>query len=116
MDATRRGETDDWCPVRAAQRLLGPKWPPVIAHRLLRGGPMGFSELDRAIDGISAKVLSDNLDVMAEAGLVERTVVSEKPFRVEYDLTEFGETLRPVVGAIHEWGEAHLSPGDAVGN
>jgi DNA-binding HxlR family transcriptional regulator len=116
MNATRRGATDDWCPIRAAQRLLGPKWPPVIVHRLLREGPMGFSELDRAIEGISAKVLSDNLDVMAEAGLVERTVVSEKPFRVEYDLTEFGETLRPVVETIHEWGTTHLSPEDAAEN
>lgn len=74
---------------------------------------MGFNELNRAVDGISAKVVSDNLDAMAEPGLIDRTVVSEKPFRVEYALTPRGESLRPVVEVLYVWGETHLSPEDA---
>lgn len=114
MSTNDAGSAADWCPIRATQRLLGPKWPPVIVHRLLHGGPMGFSDLDRAVDGISAKVLSDNLDAMAEAGLVDRTVVSEKPFRVEYALTPRGESLRPVVEVLYAWGETHLAPDGAA--
>ncbi|MEF8908350.1 MAG: helix-turn-helix domain-containing protein, partial [Haloarculaceae archaeon] len=83
---------------------------PVIVHRLLEGGPQGFNALQESVDGISSKVLSDSLDDLEDAGLVDRAIISEKPFRVEYSLTERGADLEPVVEAMREWGQRHLMP------
>lgn len=96
---------DEWDAVAAVARLVGRKWHAVVLHRLLARGPLGFNELARSIEGISHKVLSNCLDDLEAKGLVTRRVVSESPYRVEYDLTEVGETLEPVIGAMEEWGE-----------
>jgi DNA-binding HxlR family transcriptional regulator len=87
----------DWCPITTTASLIGKKWHPVIVHRLLENGPLGFNALKEEVDGISSKVLSDSLEDMEEKGLVIRTIVSEKPFRVEYSLTEYGHTLTPTL-------------------
>jgi len=101
---------EDWCAVTATASLIGKKWHPVIVARLLDRGPLGFNALKEAVDGISSKVLSDSLDDLEENGIVDRTVVSEKPFRVEYSLTERGEDLAPVIDAMRDWGQDHLVP------
>ncbi|MFB6131311.1 MAG: winged helix-turn-helix transcriptional regulator [Salinigranum sp.] len=101
-----------WCPVTATARLLDKRWHLVIVHRLLAEGPLGFNALEAAVDGISSKVLSDSLDDLEAKSLVDRTVVSEKPFRVEYSLTPLGASLEPVVASLFDWGEAHLRPAD----
>jgi DNA-binding HxlR family transcriptional regulator len=101
---------DEWCPITTTATLIGKKWHPVIVHRLLESGPLGFNALKTEVDGISSKVLSDSLSDMEEATLVEREIVSEKPFRVEYSLTERGRDLRPVIEAMREWGSEHLVP------
>lgn len=103
---------EDWCAVTATASLIGKKWHPVIVDRLLKNGPLGFNALKDAVGGISSKVLSDSLDDLAERGIVTRSVVSEKPFRVEYSLTDRGEDLAPVIAAMREWGEAHLVPAE----
>jgi len=100
---------EEWCPVTTTSSLIGKKWHPVIIHRLLDNGPCGFNELKNAVDGISSKVLSDSLDDLVENKLVERRVLSEKPVRVEYSLTEHGESLKPVIFAMRDWGLEHLS-------
>jgi DNA-binding HxlR family transcriptional regulator len=106
---------EDWCPITATATILGRKWHPVIVHRLLTEGPLGFNALKDAVDGISSKVLSDSLENLEEHGLVVRDIVSEKPFRVEYSLTERGESLEPVITEMKSWGEDHLSaPEDAT--
>lgn len=111
-DATDRLEVwcagEDWCPVTTTATLIGKKWHPVIVHRLLDGGPSGFSELEANVDGISSKVLSDSLDDLQEKRLVSRKVVSEKPFRVEYSLTDHGESLEPVIVEMRNWGLEHI--------
>jgi DNA-binding HxlR family transcriptional regulator len=99
---------DEWCAVTATATLIGKKWHPVIVHRLLEHGPLGFNALKAEVDGISSKVLSDSLDDLEETGLIERSIISEKPFRVEYSLTERGTDLRPVIEAMAEWGQTHL--------
>jgi Predicted transcriptional regulators len=99
---------DEWCPITTTATLIGKKWHPVIIHRLLEGGPMGFNALKQEADGVSSKVLSDSLSDLEESTLVEREVVSEKPFRVEYSLTGSGRDLRPVIEAMAEWGTEHL--------
>lgn len=88
--------------------LLGRKWHLVILHELLTEGAMGFGELKGDIDRISSKVLSDSLDRLeSEHDLVERRIVSEKPVRVEYAMTDRGRELAPIVDRIHEWGIEH---------
>lgn len=100
----------DWCPITATATLIGKKWHPVIIHRLLENGASGFNELQNEVDGISSKVLSESLNDLEANGLVDRTVVEEKPVRVRYSLTDSGESLERVVLALAEWGDEHLEP------
>jgi len=100
---------EEWCPVTTTATLIGKKWHPVIVHRLLEHGPSGFNELQENVDGISSKVLSDSLDDLEENSLVEREIISEKPFRVQYSLTDHGESLQPVIEAMRDWGKEHLT-------
>ena len=100
----------EWCPITTTAGLIGKKWHPVIVHRLIESGPLGFNALKGEVDGISSKVLSDSLEDLEEKTLVNRTIVSEKPFRVEYSLTDRGESLKPVIQAMDEWGRQHLQP------
>jgi len=101
---------DEWCPVTATATLIGKKWHPVIIDRLLTAGPMGFNALKEEVDGISSKVLSDSLSDLEESHLVEREIISEKPFRVEYSLTERGQALEPVIESMRAWGQEFLLP------
>ncbi|MFB6071469.1 MAG: winged helix-turn-helix transcriptional regulator [Halobacterium sp.] len=103
---------EGWCSITATASLVGKKWHPVIIHRLLSEGALGFNALQEKVDGISSKVLSESLDDLEEKQIVSRTIVSEKPVRVEYSLTELGESLEPVVMSLREWGEQHLDPVD----
>jgi len=100
---------EEWCPVTTTASLIGKKWHPVIVHRLLEHGPSGFNELQENVDGISSKVLSDSLDDLEENQLVEREIISEKPFRVHYSLSEYGEALQPVIYAMRDWGMEYLT-------
>jgi DNA-binding HxlR family transcriptional regulator len=94
----------------AMANVLGRKWHLVVLHQLLTQGEMGFSELQRDVDRISSKVLSDTLDRLeTEHGLVERRIVSEKPIRVEYATTDRGRALEPIVDRIHDWGLEHAT-------
>ena len=100
---------EEWCPITTTAALIGKKWHPVLVHRLLEHGPSGFNELKENVDGISSKVLSDSLEDLQENGLVNREVISEQPFRVQYSLTERGASLESVINAMREWGQSHLT-------
>lgn len=113
MDVWCSGE--EWCPVSSTAALLGRKWHPVILHRLLRNGPSGFNELKNAVDSVSSKVLSDSLDDLENCGLVDRTIVNEKPVRVEYSLTDTGASLEPLLSEMERWGNEHLAPPSGEG-
>ena len=67
--------------------------------------PWRFNELKKSLDGISQKVLTDSLRSMEDDGIIIRTVYPEVPPRVEYALSELGETMRPILDAMQEWGE-----------
>lgn len=99
---------DDWCTVTCTAHLIGKKWHPVIVHRLLEFGPLGFNALKEKIEGISSTVLSNSLEDLEESGLVNRDIVNKKPFRVSYSLTEQGEQLAPVIESMAVWGESYL--------
>lgn len=101
-----------WCPVTTTATLIGKKWHPVIIHRLLEHGPSGFNELKENVDGISSKVLSDSLEDLGEKQLVHREIVSEKPVRVQYSLTDHGKSLEPVIESMRDWGLEYLTVPD----
>jgi DNA-binding HxlR family transcriptional regulator len=103
---------EEWCPVTTTAALIGKKWHPVIIHRLLKYGPSGFNELKENVDGISSKVLSDSLEDLEEKQLVNRDIVSEKPFRVQYSLTDSGQSLEPVIHTMRDWGVEHITEPD----
>lgn len=99
---------DEWCPMIAASVVLGRKWHPVIVHRLLEDDPLGFGVLESRIQGISGKVLSESLTDLEEKGLVDRTVVDEKPVSVEYSLSPHGRALADAIDELHQWGRDYL--------
>ncbi|TYL37927.1 transcriptional regulator [Natronococcus pandeyae] len=101
---------EDWCPITSTATLIGKKWHTVVLHRLLANGPLGFNALKEEVGGISSKVLSDVLEDLEAKRLVDREIVSEKPVRVEYSLTELGESLESVIQEMAAWGEEHLMP------
>lgn len=94
------------CPVETTAQLIGSKWRLLIMRDLL-SGPKRFGELKRSVGNISQKVLTSNLRDMEARGLVVRRVYPEVPPRVEYLLTETGESLRPIIEAMWTWGETY---------
>lgn len=95
------------CPVATTVGLIGNKWKLLILRNLLVA-PNRFTDLKKGIDGISQKVLTDNLRKMEQDGLVIRTVYPEVPPKVEYKLSELGESLRPIIKSMEEWGNEFL--------
>ncbi len=92
------------CPVATTVQMIGSKWKLLILRNLLNR-PWRFNELQRDLDGISQKVLTDSLRSMEADGLVTRTVYPEVPPRVEYALSELGQSLEPIIDAMKIWGE-----------
>lgn len=94
------------CPVATTLMLIGNKWKIFIIQQLM-DRPFRFSELRRAIPGISEKVLTDNLRAMEKDGLITRTVFPEVPPRTEYALSELGNTMRPIIESMATWGTCY---------
>ena len=94
------------CPVATTVELIGSKWKLLIMRNLLVR-PWRFNELRRDLEGISQKVLTDSLRSMEEDGIVTRTVYPEVPPRVEYALSQMGESMRPIIKAMEDWGIAY---------
>ena len=91
------------CPVATTVALIGSKWKLLIMRNLL-ARPWRFNELKKDLDGISQKVLTDSLRSMEADGIITRTVYPEVPPRVEYALSELGESMRPIIKAMEIWG------------
>ena len=91
------------CPVETTLLMIGEKWK-VLILRDLMDGKKRFGELKKSIGSVSQKVLTANLRDMEACGLVHRKVYAEVPPRVEYSLTETGNSLRPVLDAMTQWG------------
>lgn len=94
------------CPVATTVALIGSKWKLLIIRNLLQR-PWRFNELKRDLTGISQKILTDSLRSMEEDGLITRTVYPEVPPRVEYALSDLGQTLKPILDSMVEWGNAY---------
>ncbi len=93
------------CPVATTVQLIGNKWKLLIIRNLL-ASPQRFTELLKTIP-ISQKVLTDNLRALEEDGIIIREVFAEVPPRVEYSLSALGQTLRPILDALKEWGACY---------
>ncbi|MDR2356294.1 MAG: helix-turn-helix transcriptional regulator [Clostridiales Family XIII bacterium] len=96
------------CPVATTVDIIGSKWKLLIIRDILTG-PKRFGELRKSLDGISQKVLTDSLRAMEQAGILTRTVYPEVPSRVDYALSELGETMRPIIAAMESWGSEYQS-------
>ena len=92
------------CPVATTVQLIGNKWKLLLIRNLIYNGKQRFTDLIRTIPAISKKVLTDNLRALEEDGLIERKVFAEVPPRVEYSLSPLGNSLRPIIDAMAEWG------------
>ena len=91
------------CPVATTVALIGSKWKLLIIRNLL-ARPWRFNELKKDLEGTSQKVLTDSLRSMEADGIITRTVYPEVPPRVEYALSDLGESMRPIMDAMEIWG------------
>lgn len=103
------GSGRELCPVLAAVGVIGTEWRLAIVHRLL-DGPQRFSEILRSNPRLNAKTLSATLKFLEAQGVVQRNVVSTRPFSVVYSLTEMGLGLAPAARELRQWGERWLLP------
>ena len=87
------------CAVAACADIIGAKWTALLVHDLSEG-PRRFSELERSCLGISPRTLSERLRALEDEGIVERRSYQESPPRVEYELTDKGQALLPVIDAM----------------
>lgn len=94
------------CPVATTVGVIGSKWKLLII-RNLRERPWRFNELKKDLEGISQKVLTDSLRALEEDGIITRTVYPEVPPRVEYALSELGESMGPILDAMADWGNQY---------
>jgi DNA-binding HxlR family transcriptional regulator len=111
LDRTRKRTFT--CGLDAAIAVMGGKWKGLILFAL-QDGPLRFGELRRTVAGISERVLILQLREMETAGLLHREVHHQVPPRVEYSLTEFGQSLNTAMAALGEWGEENLERIEAI--
>ena len=105
---TMKKNRKNFCPVQYTLDLIGGKWKlPIIAT--LESGTKRFKELERNIEGITARMLVKELKDLEENGLVTRQVFAEVPPKVEYTLTDSARNLKPLVAEIKKWGNKHLA-------
>lgn len=105
-------KSEEWCALKSTSKILGHKWVPVITFHIYDNKEIRFSELKEKVGGITNKTLSNNLDRMEEQGITNRNVEDEKPVKITYSLTEFGEKLVPLVKEMISWGQENLREGN----
>lgn len=96
------------CEVETTLQIIGGRWKVLIIRELLLG-IRRFGELQRALPGVTQKMLTQQLREMEQDGIVHRKVYAEIPPKVEYSLTSLGESLQPILKAMHEWGAKQLT-------
>lgn len=101
--ARRRDDDQYGCAIEVALDVVGGKWKGIVIHRLL-DGTARFNELRRLMPAVTQRVLTRQLRELEQDGVIRRTVHAAVPPKVEYDLTEFGATLKPIFDMMNEWG------------
>lgn len=96
------------CPVVNTLHIIGGKWKVLILY-YLHGETRRFNELQRLLAGVTQRMLTLQLRELEHDGIVHREVYPQVPPKVEYSLTAFGQTLMPVIEAMHRWGEQYAA-------
>lgn len=96
----------DDCPIESTISVLGGKWKPLILFYLMEK-TRRFGELQRLIPSITREMLTQHLRQLEADGIVHREVYAQVPPKVEYSLTPLGETLRPILFAMNDWGSEY---------
>ncbi|MGQ4647315.1 winged helix-turn-helix transcriptional regulator [Lyngbya aestuarii] len=99
------------CPVETTLQVIGGRWKVLILRELFLG-VRRFGQLHRALHGITQKMLTQQLREMEADGVVHREVYLQVPPKVEYSLTPLGESLKPIIASMHEWGVKHRGVSD----
>lgn len=94
------------CGLEVALSVIGGKWKPIVLF-YLNGGPRRYGELKRLVTGISEKVLVQQLRELARDGIIQRRDYHEVPPRVDYEMTEFGQSLSTALVPLCDWGSAN---------
>lgn len=94
------------CGVQKTLKIIGSKWTILILHTLC-DGKMRFGQLQRALEGISPKTLSQRLQELEKEGIIEKKIFAEVPLHVEYSLTPKGITLKEIFNKMDEWGNGN---------
>ena len=101
------------CPVEAGLDIIGGKWKSIILFRVLEG-TRRFNELRRLLPSLTQRTLTNQLRELEQDGLISRKIYAEVPPKVEYSITDFGETLEPVLVALKDWADTHMLPRMAI--
>ena len=104
---TVNGRPLDYCGIRCSMEVLGGKWKLLIVAELFKNKKR-YSELKRSIPEISEKMLISSLQELEHHNIVVRTVVEAIPLQVEYSLSKYGQSVRPVLETLFGWGESHI--------
>jgi DNA-binding HxlR family transcriptional regulator len=104
---SRRLEAKGGCPVELTVSVMGGVWKPMILYHLLVNGKMRFMELSRAVPDATQRMLTLQLRELETDGIITRTVYPEVPPRVEYEVTEIGKALGPIMKKLRDWGESY---------
>jgi DNA-binding HxlR family transcriptional regulator len=96
------------CPVEVTLEVVGGRWKVMVIHQLLEG-TRRFSELHRALVGVSHRTLTQQLRELEQRGIIRRKVYHQVPPKVEYSLTPLGKSLQPVLMAMHDWAVANAT-------
>ena len=97
------------CSVEATLSVIGGRWKPVIMFKLMDAGMLRFNEIRRQVPDVTQKMLTNQLRELEADGIIERRVYAEVPPRVEYRLTDYGRTLKPILIAMKDWGIQHMA-------
>ncbi|OXA90036.1 winged helix-turn-helix transcriptional regulator [Flavobacterium hercynium] len=93
--------------IKDTMEILSGKWKFHILGTIMQGGKLRFMDLLREVDGIGSKMLSKELQDMEMNHLISRTVLNTKPVTVEYEITDYGRTLEPIIDEIAKWGAGY---------
>src|SRR5438046_4917087 len=110
------GEEPTCCPLyHEAVELIGRRWTGAIVEVLLNGGAMRFSEIASAVPELSDRLLSERMKELEARGIVQRTVISGPPLRVEYSLSKMGRALEPALSELERWAHRWLRRREPAG-
>lgn len=108
-DVKKAGDVEFRCYFQLAMMVIGGKWKPKVLFHLGQNDVVRFGALRRAVFGISEKMLIQSLKELEKDGLVNRKVYRQVPPKVEYSLTEIGQSFVPVLNAMFNWGQSYAS-------